>query len=97
MLACGLVEADFSRMKQEVNEAQSRYFQLWVALGRCYVTVNSVGDRHQPARNCHYYQRSQPYSTTSSSSSILARCNMAPATSQNVQAQQAPAATPTQN
>jgi FtsH-binding integral membrane protein len=28
-----------ARRSEEVNKAQSRYFQLWVALGRCYVTV----------------------------------------------------------
>ena len=56
MLACGLVEADFSRMKQEVNEAQSRYFQLWVALGRCYVTEAS--NATQGGRASQWY--SQP-------------------------------------
>ncbi len=38
MLACGLVNADVARMKQEVDETQGRKVQLWVALGRCYVT-----------------------------------------------------------
>jgi cytochrome c-type biogenesis protein CcmH/NrfG len=27
-------------MKQEINQAQAKNFQQWVALGRCYVTAN---------------------------------------------------------
>ncbi|MBO1350160.1 MAG: hypothetical protein EBE86_023545 [Hormoscilla sp. GUM202] len=39
MLACGLVSADTTRMKQEVS---SKDVHLWVTLGKSYVTAVEV-------------------------------------------------------